>query len=68
MIVKPSEKASAFDFVHPNCMAFTSHRRLFVGDSRGHIGVWDIALRQGNIYADNHFVIKHKELEGDEIN
>jgi len=68
MIVKPNAAASSFDFVHPNCMVFTAHGRLFVGDSRGQIAVWDVALRQGNIYADNHFVIKHKELEGDEIN
>lgn len=45
MIVKPNSNASSFDFVHPNCMVFTSHGRLFVGDSRGQIAVWDVALR-----------------------
>lgn len=46
------------EHVHPNCMVFNENGRLFVGDSRGHISVWDIALRQGNIYADNYFKIR----------
>jgi len=46
------------DYIHPNCMTFNENGRLFVGDSRGHISVWDIALRQGNIYADNYFKIR----------
>ena len=49
-------------------MTFNANGRLFVGDSRGHISVWDINVRQGNIYADNYFPIRQKELEGDEIN
>ena len=60
--------ASVFDYVHPNCMTFNENGRLFVGDSRGHISVWDLSIRQGNIYADNYFKIRQKELEGDEIN
>jgi len=61
MIVNPSnnkvftQSSSVFDYIHPNCMVFNSNGRLFVGDSRGHISVWDINVRQGNIYADNFF-------------
>ena len=37
--------SSVFDYVHPNCMVFNANGRLFVGDSRGHISVWDINVR-----------------------
>lgn len=65
LIVKPETKTSpgaknaankkqvpgqtVFDYVHPNCMVFNSNGRLFVGDSRGHISVWDITLKNGNL-------------------
>jgi hypothetical protein len=65
---KTTQIATVFDFVHPNCMTFNQNGRLFVGDSRGHISVWDISIRQGDLYADNYFKIRQKELEGDEIN
>jgi hypothetical protein len=50
MIVSPqtiggAQATSVFDYVHPNCMAFNANGRLFVGDSRGHISVWDINVR-----------------------
>ncbi len=39
MIVNPNtldgQGQSVFDYVHPNCMVFNAHGRLFVGDSRG---------------------------------
>ena len=57
-----------FDIVHPNCMVFSDGGRLFVGDSKGTISVWDVALRHGKLVAENHFRITHKELEGDQIN
>jgi hypothetical protein len=41
--------STVFDYVHPNCMVFNSNGRLFVGDSRGHISVWDITLKNGNL-------------------
>ena len=41
---------------------------MFVGDSRGLVSVWDVSLRYGNLVAENHFKIAHKELEGDPIN
>jgi len=47
--------SSVFDYVHPNCMVFNSNGRLFVGDSRGHISVWDITLKNGDLHADNFF-------------
>jgi len=47
---------------------FSEDNRLFVGDSKGTISVWDIALRHGKIVKENHFKITHKELEGDQIN
>jgi jouberin len=59
---------SVFDYVHPNCMVFNSNGRLFVGDSRGHISVWDITLKNSQLQADNFFQIRQKELEGDAIN
>lgn len=46
------------DYVHPNCLVFNENGRLFVGDSRGHISVWDISVRAGDIQADNHFKIR----------
>lgn len=36
---------TVFDHIHPNCMVFNENGKLFVGDSRGHISVWDISLR-----------------------
>lgn len=50
MIVNPNtpngvSHQSVFDYVHPNCMVFNANGRLFVGDSRGHISVWDINVR-----------------------
>ena len=78
LIVNPNSKnqkgnlkgmaQTCFDYVHPNCLCFNSNGRLFVGDSRGYICVWDVNIRQGNLYVDNFFQIKQKELEGDEIN
>lgn len=41
---------------------------MFVGDSRGKIHVWDISLRHGTLFQENHFKIMSKELEGDQIN
>jgi hypothetical protein len=39
-------------------MVFNENGKLFVGDSRGHISVWDIAIRQGNLTADNYTKIR----------
>jgi len=60
--------SACFDYVHPNCLCYNANGRLFVGDSRGYISVWDVNIRQGNLYVDNFFQIRQKELEGDEIN
>lgn len=72
MIVHPNNQTetnqNAFEYIHPNCMVFNANGRLFVGDSRGHISVWDVSVRSGSVYADNYFQIRQKELEGDEIN
>jgi WD40 repeat protein len=57
-----------FDQVHPNCLVFSEQGRLFVGDSKGSISVWDVELRHGNLEVENYFKITHKELEGDQIN
>ena len=54
--------------MHPNCLKFSDAGRLFAGDSRGRISVWDVSLRTGRIIAENHFKITHKELDGDQIN
>jgi len=46
------------EYIHPNCMTFNKDGRLFVGDSHGQISVWDISVRNGDIYADNYFKIR----------
>jgi hypothetical protein len=46
-------------------MVFSDGGRLFVGDSKGTISVWDVSLRHGKLITENHFRITHKELEGD---
>ena len=54
---------------HPNSLAFDSDGRLFVGDSFGQINTWRIDVQNGgNVTAVEHFLIKHKEIEGDQIN
>ena len=63
-----SNTGTIFDQVHPNCLKFSDAGRLFVGDSKGRISVWDVSLRHRNITAENHFKITHKELDGDQIN
>ena len=60
-------QGTIFDQVHPNCLKFSDAGRLFVGDSRGRISVWDVALRHGTVTVENHFKIVHKELDGDQI-
>jgi jouberin len=59
---------SAFQSAHPNCMAISDEGRVFVGDSQGCISCWDIVMRYGQLEQDNYFKIKHKEIDGDEIN
>lgn len=59
---------SIYDTIYPNCLAFSDQGRLYVGDSYGIISFWDITLKGGNIYADNYFKIRQKEIEGDQIN
>lgn len=66
--VNSTIEGTVFDKVHPNCLVFSDNNRLFVGDSLGGISVWDIAIRYGNIVAENNFKVTHKELEGDQIN
>jgi hypothetical protein len=58
---------------HPNAMVFDNEGRLFVGDSHGHINVWRVLLIEkggGEIEVKmlDHGLIKHKEIEGDQIN
>jgi hypothetical protein len=54
-----------FETTYPNCLTFSEAGRLFVGDNRGAISVWDVSLRYGNLKAENYFKILSKELEGD---
>lgn len=56
------------DYIHPNCMAFDRNGRLYVGDSIGLIRVWDVSYVDNELYLDNYFIIKHKEIEDDTIN
>lgn len=66
--IAANEGGFIFDHIHPNTLAFNDTGRLFVGESNGLISVWDISIRHGSAYADNYHKIRHKELEGDEIN
>mmetsp|Transcript_35995 Transcript_35995/g.55291 ORF Transcript_35995/g.55291 Transcript_35995/m.55291 type:complete len:112 (-) Transcript_35995:623-958(-) len=49
---------------HPNALVFDKEGRLFVGDSQGRINVWRVLVRD-DVKVTDHFVIKHKEIEGD---
>jgi hypothetical protein len=55
---------------HPNAIVFDDMGRLFVGDSLGQINVWQVNIQfdQVKVPEDLHFLIKHKEIEGDQIN
>ena len=55
-------------FVHPNWLAFGKNGKMFVGDSIGLIRIWDVSYEDGEIYADNYFIIKQAEIEDDVIN
>ena len=50
---------------HPNTLTFDHKDRLFVGDSSGQINVWRVNIQYGTISVVDHFLIKHKEIEGD---
>ena len=63
-----NQKGTIFDKVHPNCLVFSDSGRLFAGDSRGAVSVWDVSMRHGKLEVENHFKITHKELDGDQIN
>lgn len=56
------------DHVYPNTMMIDKTGKLFVGDSIGLIRTWDLSYLDNEIYADNYFIIKHKEIEDDTIN
>lgn len=55
--------------VHPNCLTINELGRVFVGDSRGQIHFWDAGfMNDGKFKVENHVTIRHKELDGDQIN
>jgi WD40 repeat protein len=58
-------KADFFNHAHPNCLAFSDSGRLFAGSSDGVISAWDVDMKDGEIRAENHFKIAHRELDGD---
>ena len=60
-----TNEGTIFDQIHPNCLKFSDAGRLFAGDSRGRISVWDVSLRHQRLVVENHFKITHKELDGD---
>jgi len=58
---------------HPNALVFDNDGRLFVGDSHGQINVWRVYVdptqsTKNMVKIADHFLIKHKEIEGDQIN
>jgi WD40 repeat protein len=54
--------------VYPNCIEFDKTGKLFVGDSIGLIRTWDVSYVNDELYIENYFIIKHKEIEDDIIN
>lgn len=54
--------------VFPNCLTIDKTGKMFVGDSIGLIRTWDVSFIDDELYADNYFIIKHKEIEDDTIN
>jgi WD40 repeat protein len=56
------------NYVYPNCLEIDSTGKMFVGDSIGLIRTWDVSYMDDEIYFDNHYIIKHKEIEDDVIN
>jgi len=63
--IKSVVDGTIFDQLHPNCLVFSDSGRMFVGDSRGQISVWDVQLRYGKLITENYFKITHMELDGD---
>ena len=55
-------------YVHPNWLTFDKNGKMIIGDSIGLIRMWDITYEDGDIYADNYFIIKQSEIEDDIIN
>lgn len=54
---------------HPCALAFDDSKNLlFVGDSQGQINVWRVRVANGVVQVADHFMIKQKEIEGDQIN
>lgn len=53
---------------HPNCLVFDRNDQLFIGDSNGHIVVFRIQVKNGDVLLFDPYTIKHKEIEGDQIN
>lgn len=53
---------------HPNTLAFNNRDTLFVGDSHGQINVWRISIQHGRVTVLDHYLIRQKEIEGDQIN
>lgn len=62
------QNPTLFQYVHPNCLAFDKNGRMIVGDSIGLIRIWELSYEDGEIYADNYFIIKQAEVEDDIIN
>lgn len=55
-------------YVYPNCLTFDRSGKMYVGDSIGLIRTWDVSYIHDELYTDNYFIIKHKEIEDDIIN
>lgn len=53
---------------HPNCLTFDHSGRLFIGDSFGQINVCRIDVNGSDATIVEKFLLKHKEIEGDQIN
>ena len=53
---------------HPNAITFDKRDTLYVGDSQGQVHFYRVTVSINRVQVVDHGLIKHKELEGDQIN
>ena len=71
LIMNPQDDAKdnkVLGHKHPNAMTFDGRETLYVGDSTGRISIWRVMISGFSVTVANHYVITHKEIEGDQIN
>ena len=59
---------TALDHRHPNCVVFDISGQLYIGDSLGHLHIWEFKIDRGYPLINKLRVLTHKEIELDTIN